>query len=191
MQLPSRRYEEIKRTVVNVLQITGFSRYPLDCFALCKASGIRIHQYSESPKDIESFLHLSEDAFCCMKQEGNSTIWEIWYNEHCAPKRIRFSIMHELGHICLDHSNHSNLAEIEANFFATYILAPLPLINKIGLKSANEVSSNFSISEECAGYVMTSYDNWINYGGFDYKDYEEKLLSQINFVGKYDLRNLR
>lgn len=191
MKLPNWRYEEIKRTVAKVLQITGFSRYPFNCFALCKKIGIKIHKYSVNPKYVEKFQHLSEDAFCCMRQEGNSSIWEIWYNEQCAPKRIRFSIMHELGHICLDHMCHSILAETEANFFASYILAPLPLINVTGLNNAFEIASEFSISEESAGYVMTSYDNWLNYGGYDYKDYEEAILSQINFVGEYDLRNSR
>ena len=44
-------------------------------------------------------------------------------------RRIRFTIMHEIGHIVLDHTEHSDLAESEANFFAKYALAPPPLVH--------------------------------------------------------------
>lgn len=43
--------------------------------------------------------------------------------------------MHEIGHIVLDHSEGSELAEVEARFFAKYALAPPPLIHKLRLQN--------------------------------------------------------
>ncbi len=191
MRLPSWRYEEIKQKIARLLRKAGFSRYPLDCFELCEKLGIKVHCYSESPTWIQQLNCLSEDAFCFPKTEDKYFVWEIWYNDSKPQNRIRFSIMHEIGHIWLDHSEHSDLAEVEANYFASYILAPLPLIYVLKLDDINKIAVAFFISSECAGHIMEQYENWLNYGGRYYTDYEKQILSQIEFVGEQNLKILK
>ena len=41
-----------------------------------------------------------------------------------------FTIMHEIGHIDMGHKHGSQLAEVIANHYAGYALAPSPLIQK-------------------------------------------------------------
>ena len=42
----------------------------------------------------------------------------IYYNDKKDAGRIRFTILHEIGHFVLGHLQQSDLAESEANFFA-------------------------------------------------------------------------
>ena len=51
-------------------------------------------------------------------EENGQSVFYIFYDDSMYDRRIRFTIMHEIGHIVLDHTEHSDLAESEANFFA-------------------------------------------------------------------------
>ena len=92
-------------------------------------------------------------------------------------KRIRFTIMHELGHIFLDHSEHSELAESEANYFARYSLAPPPLIHMLGIEDYIELSERFNLSKECAFHAMRSYQKWLHFGLSHYTPHERKIIT--------------
>ena len=58
-------------------------------------------------------MEYSEDAFCYTLVESVFAVRVIVYNDKMPEHRIRFSIMHEIGHIVLDHSEDSELAEKE------------------------------------------------------------------------------
>ena len=53
---------------------------------------------------------------------------------------------HEIAHIWLEHTKDAEENEAEANFFAAYLLAPIPLINKYKLSSPADISRVFNIS---------------------------------------------
>ena len=74
----------------------------------------------------------------------------IAYDENKSPFRIRFSIMHELGHIMLGHSRECAYNEQQANFFASNILAPRMAIHfhSAGMRM---MSPRFSRSAERPG----------------------------------------
>ena len=114
----------------------------------------------------------SEDGFSIKKDE----VWYIFYNDAKGYGRINNTIMHECGHIVLDHTEESELAEAEAKFFAKYALAPPALIHKLKLKNAYGVYEHFGISLEAAFYAFSYYRKWLTYGNKDYTDYEIRLL---------------
>ena len=91
-------------------------------------------------------------------------------------RRINNTLAHECGHIVLDHTEESELAEAEAKFFAKFALAPPALIHKLKLKDAYEIYDHFDISIEAAGYAFSYYRKWLTYGNRDYTDYELRLL---------------
>ena len=97
-------------------------------------------------------------------------------------RRIRFTIMHEIGHIVLDHTEHSDLAESEANFFAKYALAPPPLVHKYKPEDYCELAEIFQLSQECAMNAMKFYHRWLRYGPRNYLDYEIVLLDLFDKV---------
>ena len=92
-------------------------------------------------------------------------------------RRIRFTIMHEIGHIILNHTEHSDLAESEANYFAKYALAPPPLVHELHIEDYLELSERFDISHQCAFYAMNNYNKWLRYGSPEYRDYEVTLIN--------------
>ena len=87
--------------------------------------------------------------------------------------------MHEIGHIVLDHSEDSELAEAEVKFFAKYALAPPVLIHKLRLTNPAEIADSFQISYEAAEYAYNYYQKWLIYGDVDLTDYETVMWQQL------------
>lgn len=75
-------------------------------------------------------------------------------------ERQNWTILHEIGHIVLDHRGHSEHEEDEADFFAKYSIAPPVLVYKIGAESQYDIYTAFDISMEAAQYAFDYYRCW-------------------------------
>ena len=106
----------------------------------------------------------------------------IYYNDANCKERIRFTILHEIGHIILDHSEESDLSESEANFFAKYALAPPPLVGMARCEDYLDISKKFYISKEAAFYAMKSYCDWLQYGPRNYLNYEIRIINRFRKI---------
>ena len=136
--------------------------------------GIKIIPYSAIPFTKRSLLFKkSKDGFCVEKALGE---WYIYYNDEMDYGRINNTIMHEIGHIVLDHSEDSELAEKEVRFFAKYALVPPVLVQKLKLNDPYDIAYVFDVSLEAAYYALSYYRKWLQYSSNDYTDYEVKLL---------------
>lgn len=96
--------------------------------------------------------------------------------------RINNTIMHEIGHIVLDHSEDSELAEKEVRFFAKYALVPPVLVHKFKLNNPHAIANVFDVSFEAACYASSYYKKWLQYGSSNYTNYEVKLLHLFEFA---------
>lgn len=146
---------DILEKVLVVYQTCNISSFPIDCIDLIGKCGIPCKSYSSlSRKKQEHCLLVSEEAFTLKN--------EIYYNDKLLDKRIRFSLIHELGHIMLNHKeNRSEAEEREANFFATNLLAPRVIIHHSGCKNYVDIIKRFDLSEEAAGYAFSDYKYWL------------------------------
>lgn len=185
MKLTQNNYESIKLKVVSLFQKYDICQVPIDCFEICSKMNIKLVPYSSLTKPaIFKSIEISNDGFCLLKSDSIQGLeinkWHIFYNDNMIKERVRFTIMHEVGHIALDHTMHSQLAESEANFFAKYSLTPPPLVHKIQPEDYTDLIDAFEISSECAFYAMNNYINWLNNGGAKYKEYELVMLSLFN-----------
>lgn len=179
MILRDKRYEEIKKTVVDVFDKLDIHCTPISGFEIAIKLGAKIIPYSAKSKKTQTLmLKRSEDGFS-VKRLG---VWYIFYNERKPYGRINNTIMHENGHIVLDHTEDSELAEAEAKFFAKFALAPPVLIHKYKLNNVFEVAECFRISYEAAQYALSFYNKWLNYGEKCYTDYEIKLCKLFGIV---------
>jgi hypothetical protein len=83
----------------------------------------------------------------------------ILYNEEKYNPRMRFTILHEIGHVRLGHTKHGAIEEIEANFYASQVIAPNVLIKELFHRNypitRDCLMSSFRISKECANKKMT------------------------------------
>lgn len=182
MRLEDIYYERIKKIVVALFQKYNIHSIPIDCYEICTKMDIILKSYTTVNK--KRNIHataFSEDGFCFLVSNtvkpSTDQQWCILYNDTRPKERIRFTIMHEIGHIVLNHTEDSELADSEANFFAKYALAPPPLVNRIKPDDYLDIATHFNISQECAYYAMDFYNKWLRYGNLKYHDYELSLLS--------------
>lgn len=173
IKLSDSRCEEIKKTIVNMFKKYDIHCVPINSFEIAIKMNIKIQPYSAySKKKQDLFLKESEDGFSVLKEN----VWYIYYNDKKSYGRINNTIMHEIGHIVLDHTEDSQLAEKEVKFFAKYALCPPVLIHKLKLVNADEISEKFKISYQASIYALNYYRKWIEYGGRYYTNYELQTL---------------
>ena len=157
-----------------------FVKYDVSCvpvngFELATKMGIKAIPYSAIPEDKRwLLLKKSADGFSVEKNIGE---WYIFYNDKKDYGRINNTIMHEIGHIVLDHSEDSELAEKEVKFFAKYALVPPVLVHKLKLDNPMDIADVFDVSFEAACYAYAYYKKWLQYGSSEYTKYERTLLN--------------
>ena len=116
-RLSNNRCEEIKEIVVDTFVRLNIRCVPISGFEIATKLGAKIIPYSSQNEETYLLMLLrSEDGFT-MKYDGE---WYIYYNDEKSYGRINNTLAHESGHIVLDHSEESPLAEAEAKFFAKY-----------------------------------------------------------------------
>lgn len=173
-RLSNNRCEEIKNIVVNTFTKYNIKCVPISGFEIATKLGVTVIPYTAFSTEIQTLLLKQSDDGLSI--EKSSDEWFIFYNDAKVYGRINYTIMHEIGHIILNHSQESELADAEANFFSKYALAPPVLIHELGLKNPNEIANQFDISFEAAIYALKYYHKWLQYGENSYTDYELKLL---------------
>lgn len=174
IRLSDERCEEIKKEVVNLFEQYNINCVPISGFEIASKMGIKVMPYSSKSDEARKLCFKeSEDGFSVRK--GNK--WYIFYNDDKKFGRINNTMLHEIGHIVLDHTEDSELAEKEVKFFAKYALVPPVLVHKLKLTTPEEISETFDVSYEAAYYALVYYNKWLLYSGRYYKPYEEQLLA--------------
>ena len=174
MRLADEQYEEIKQTVIDTFITYDVKCIPINGFELATKMGITIVPYSSlSKKKREVAEKFSMDGFSL----ETSKKWTIYYNDNCRNYgRINQTIMHEIGHYVLGHTDDGLVEESEAKFFAKYALAPPPLIHTMQEPITQiTISKVFDISLEAAGYAYTYYNQWLKHS-YEYTEYEKMLI---------------
>ena len=137
--------------VVELIEAYGIGVYPINVFALAAKMGIVLRPYSSIPfADRAAFVAVSKDAFTIADGKYETDTTFICFNENSNRSRLRQSICHEIAHIWLEHVDDEEPHETEAEYFAAYLLAPIPLILKHTDLSINEISSLFDVSYDAA-----------------------------------------
>lgn len=174
ISLSHAKCEEIKRIVVDLFVKYNVCCVPVNGFELATKMGIKVIPYSAIHQSKQwLLLKKSEDGFLVEKNTGEQYIY---YNDKKEYGRINNTIMHEIGHSALDHSEDSELADKEVNFFAKYALVPPVLVHKLKLDDPHDIANIFNVSFEAACYALNYYRKWLTYGYKDYTDYELRLL---------------
>lgn len=149
--------EYIKEKVVQVYKECAIYSFPVDCFAILSHYGLHTITYQEAKKN-------SPDLYAAISSYSKDAFrfrMTIYYNTLNADGRIRFSLMHELGHYILGHTKSTPDNEDSADYFASQILAPRVAINKHGCKNAEELHEIFGLSYAAANRTLSDYKCWI------------------------------
>lgn len=180
IMISNARYEEIKRIIVNMFFQHQITCVPINSFEIALKKEIKVIPYSSKNAYTQNLLFKkSKDGFSV---ELTSNEWYIFYNDDMNYGRVNHTIMHEIGHIILDHTEESELAEKEVNFFAKYALVPPILIHKLKLNSSYDIARIFNVSLQAAKYAYSYYLKRIEYGGKYCTDYEMLQLELFKEV---------
>ena len=162
MRLPDENYEYIKGEVAHILRKCRIRCIPINGFEIAMKLGIILCPYSAlSSIQREAAMKISTDGFFI---EDNQERNIIYYNDLKSYERTNMTILHEIGHCVLDHgvstNGHTEFEEAEAKFFAKYIAAPPPLIDRIHPESEWDIMEWFCIGWQAAHYAMLYYEKW-------------------------------
>ncbi len=177
--MPERIYRNIEKLAVDLYQELNIRDTAFDVFGVANKKGYQLIPYSVLEKKKSEYLRVNGyDAINYYNNRINRYL--IIYDDKVSLQRQRFSIMHEIGHILLGHKQESDLARIQANYFAAYVLAPNPLIHYFEIEDYIELAEKFNISQECAMLCASRYNNWLQYGSREFLPYENELMTLFN-----------
>lgn len=199
MKLSSRRYETIKRAVADFLEDYNVKELPVDVFELAKKMKIKVVFASEilkkHPKKVDEYILFKyPHSYLYYNPEQQQLI--IYIDDvGCKRKRQRFSLAHELMHIILGHTEQNEENEAEANFGATYLLAPTSLAlmkpeSNILLNTAL-IEEVFDVSGPEAKIISRYNENRLVYCDLNETDYEKTINGLLgeSFKSKIDIYN--
>lgn len=166
--------------------------FPIDPFSIIEANNWGVIRYSELAK--EHGVDIAE-IITALQSEDGYTIYDgvnftIAYNDTVPSEgRLRFTLMHEIGHIYLNHlidfdetilmrstlTEHKyKVLEQEANTFARNTLAPAAVVQKLNLNTVTDIIDYFNISQQAAKVRLDSL-----------------ILDLKSFVGSFQLKHFR
>lgn len=153
-RLPNSRYEELKSLAADLIEDYALT-YPLDPMAVAELLGIEVIIHRESLPEIAR-LCATTDAYTEPMMSRHGLRYRVHLNGSKPGLRIRFTLTHEIAHAWLDHiradqSLTNDIAEAEANFLASYLLAPDALIGAwVPKPTAELIAATFQLSLEAA-----------------------------------------
>lgn len=153
-----RSKEEILDIVCDLYEELNISSLGFDLPSVIKSLGINLIPYSSYDKSEQKILvDFDQDGFNLINSK-NSKI-EIYYNDLIAPhNRIKFTLPHELGHICLGHNcdlgGETKEKKNEADLFSNELYCPQAFMIVYGLKTVSDLISTFDITDTYAAILL-------------------------------------
>lgn len=140
--------------ILEVYKKCEVKNFPIDCIKIINGLGIPLYKYSELPESkVKKCLLVSNDAFTL---QGI-----IFYNDKFPHReRQRFSLMHEVAHIVLNHAGESVENEKEADFFSSNILAPRAIMQYLHCESVKDIYNTFNVSCMAANRIAKDYQSF-------------------------------
>ena len=160
-----------EREILEIYKKCNIKKFPIDCNAIVQKLGFILASYSELANNPEEYRRLclySSDAFTLYGEKNM-----ICYNNKIRHSRVRFSLMHEVGHYVLQTED-----ENAADIFAASILAPIPIARRNIIVTTDYVCKTFDVSVAMANRVVMACKGKKVYG----KD--EKAL--IKYFDSFD-----
>jgi Zn-dependent peptidase ImmA (M78 family) len=196
------RYDKVMFQANKLFAKEKIITIPIDPFQIIRNNKWGLVTYSDLAQeqgvtvaDIELAFQ-SEDGYTIF----DGTNYTIAYNDTIAVHgRIRFTLMHEIGHIYMNHlidfdetilrrsaltEDKYKVLENEANSFARNVLAPVMVVKDLKMDSANDLVTHFGISLSAAKTrlkaLMLDYkvllSQYINFQRFNFKSFTSVYL---------------
>ncbi|MFP7444316.1 ImmA/IrrE family metallo-endopeptidase [Bacillus infantis] len=168
------RFSKVLKRVNDFFIKENIDNFPIDPFSIIKTNNWGVISYSELAK--EHGVNVSEIVSAFQSEDGytiyDGSNFTIAYNDTVQSNgRIRFTLMHEIGHIYMGHliefdetilrrstltEEKYKVLEQEANTFARNSLAPATVVRRLNLKTEMDIIHYFDISQQAAKVRLES-----------------------------------
>lgn len=174
-------YDQMAKLAISVLVDYGIKEFPISAIELCQKLGIKLVSYSELSIEGKNLaLKKSKDGFSIKDAACRFTPMIIYNDDSSISKnRIRITVAHEIKHIINGDSAEDELEEDLANYFARYILCPIPYLIFENISSPLEIAHAFRVSSEVARYVSKNVKKRREKYGDTIFDYERPLIDMF------------
>lgn len=159
-------------------------KLPLDIVtSVCSISNCAIMTYQEFAQrhgiTIEQVIRYNESENGATHYDTENDRYLILYNDdstHNIMERQRFTVAHEVGHILLGHlpyimeqkiamdnivSQSYPLFEQEADWCASVLLCPFPVLKEVSIKSPEEIRKLCGLSAQASLIKYEQYSRWL------------------------------
>lgn len=183
MRLSDQRYEEIKIAIANFLEDYNVKKIPVDVFDLAEKMKIKIVFLSEifkrPPKKGAEYVYFKFPHSYLYYDPDSQKLIIFIDDLETNKRRQRFSLAHELMYIILGHTEQNEKNESEANFGATYLLAPTSLalikLEDETLFIPEIVMDIFDVSAPEAEIIVRCNFNRVSLPDLNEKNYEKTI----------------
>lgn len=143
-------------------RVTELPVQPLPMLRACRNTRVMtIAEAAEAlsmhPTHLDALL-AGADAFT-FREPAPEPRYLVVYRPGGHPARLRFTLAHELGHRVLGHTSMSAREEREADLFASHLLCPQPVIDRLRRRfdplTAEQVAAACYVSLTCARLLAT------------------------------------
>jgi Zn-dependent peptidase ImmA (M78 family)/RNA polymerase subunit RPABC4/transcription elongation factor Spt4 len=176
-------FNKAKNLAFKVLIDHGITEFPIDILAIMSTyNDVKILTYSDMARkhkcSIEEIIEINSSEEGAIHYSAKKNKYLITYNDTINFKqRVYWTLAHEFGHYLMGHhkeSNKSSLArnsmtekeynakEVEANFFARFLVAPPPIITEAKIqddyiKIMDFFGVSFTAATNILKYIEDSY----------------------------------
>ena len=179
MYRSSNDYDKMAQLVIDIFIDYNISGFPIDEKEICRKLGLKLVPYSAySEQDQILLKKRSPDAFFFYASQYTPPT--IFYNDKVESyERQRYSIFHEVKHYVNNDSDDCEYNDEMADYFARYIMCPIPYLIKANINDALTLISDHRVSAEAAGYAIKNVRNRKAKYGDRIFDYEQPLIDLL------------
>lgn len=154
-----KNYQQARDASWKILLDCGVDSLPVDVLDVARQLGVRVFSYEQGARIIRrhKLQRIADRTDGFTFAVCGSPI--VFFNAGTSRQRARFTIAHELGHICLNHLEwnrptvvnrepgpHDNPRETAANQFAARLLAPACVLWALDIHTPEDIAKLCDIS---------------------------------------------
>jgi rRNA maturation endonuclease Nob1 len=190
----SARYTRVRKYVTKFFIDEKITTFPIDPFQIIKNNNWGLVTYSELAREHGAWI---EDIVSAFQSEDGYTIYDgenytIAYNDTIQNQgRIRFTLMHEIGHIYMGHltdfdetilkrstltDRKYKILENEVNSFARNVLAPVLIVKELALSSTYDMVKYFGLSQAAATVRFKALAHDYSFAMWPFNEFQMELF---------------
>lgn len=187
------RYNLVRDSVWRTLIRAKTNSLPVNLFDICHSLNITLMSFEENIQLVKQLDKESEEAFVLKGIDRN---FYIFYNNEILPYgRLRFNVAHEIAHIVLKHTSipfyeENSDFEIEANTFASKLLAPAVVLHYCEATTVADIAVLCEMSFKAAKNKEKYLKKIIPLNRFKTSKLEQMVYNNfLNFIENYNKTN--